>query len=234
MKKKLRFTLLVVLPIALIIIIFALTKSTLGKKEIAGAERYYESSFGGVYYVTSYFLAECDHTDFYCFTEWMPIVKKVWGADADTLRPVRVEFLNSIDLHKDKNNVYYEGEALDYLDTDTLKYSLNDTYIDKNGVYFASRFEGFSVRTIEGADPESFNFLSQHYAVDSVNVFFISEQNPNVIKPFIIEGADPDTFEVMKDSPLYAKDKNKAYHWGKEVTGADPSTYSRDSESYIP
>ncbi len=130
----------------------------------------------------------------------------------------RTQKLNEILAHKKSRgfagNVYERGG----------KFVVTDT-----GVFLD---EAFQENLIEGADPLTFRQLenigyidSNYYALDKNNVYYLDRK---------IEGADPDTFEVVQpDNPgkgfyaaEYAKDKKSVYWLGFKIKGIDPMGFS--------
>lgn len=75
-----------------------------------------------------------------------------------------------------------------------VKYSFYDsfTYKFNNNVYYVGSI-------IEDADSGTFTILSNTFAKDENNVYFL------YYSVFIIEGADSLTFEVLDDYSYYAK-----------------------------
>lgn len=85
----------------------------------------------------------------------------------------------------------------------------------------------YQLRTIEGADPETFQIIKSsefEYYKDKDFVFFGDKK---------IEGADPNTFELIlihtsgrpPESGGYARDKNSVYYLGKKLKDADINTF---------
>lgn len=67
---------------------------------------------------------------------------------------------------------------------------------------------------LEGADPVTFEALSDGYAKDVDTVF---------LDCLTINGADPETFELIgKD---YGRDKDNVYFWDAVIKDADPATF---------
>lgn len=232
MNKKSRFIFISIFLVISLLFILGLTKSTLGKQLIDGSGRYYEGPFG-VYYLTSYFPSECTGGSYLCFTEWVPIVKRITNADKDTFS--NVEGNHIYQLFKDKNGVYYNGVLLDYLDSESIQYIGNTVFTDKNGVYSAQNDPSdgrLLLRRIEGADSETFVFLSKSYAKDKNNVYYIEVPGSGWRRPFIIGDADLETFQIFKAAVYdeietkFAKDKNKVYYYGAFIEGADPFTFA--------
>lgn len=81
---------------------------------------------------------------------------------------------------KDKNNVYRNGEVIDYMDAKTFEY-LDVTYSkDANNVYRNGK-------KFIAADPETFEIMSSEgYSKDKNFVYYHGE---------ILEGVDPKTFK---------------------------------------
>lgn len=104
--------------------------------------------------------------------------------------------------------------------------TINDNWAkDKNRVY--SGWE-----TVEGAGPANFHLLNNGFWTDNINVYLYD-------KGYVVQGADPATFEVIKGDYDYfgsgnfyfAKDKNKIlFIDSKTVT--NPEIQSIDRESF--
>ena len=101
---------------------------------------------------------------------------------------------------KDKNNVYEKGEIIEEYDASSF-FVFNDSRYtkDKTSVYFLDKkivvdLETFEI--LEGKPYSKFVIFSK----DITNVYW---------QGGIIEGADPETFEVV--GGRYAKDKNYVY-----------------------
>ena len=95
--------------------------------------------------------------------------------------------------------------------------ALSDQYYSKDGlVYFTQggNFFELGAQVIEGADLNSFAVLSESYAKDSTNIFFLGH---------ILEEADFDSFEVLEN--YYARDKNAVYLYGKKLIGVDSEEF---------
>jgi len=74
-------------------------------------------------------------------------------------------------------------------------------------------------------DPETFGsgvYPEDRYSLDENIVYYISNI-PTKDQRKKIEGADPDTFEVMEDG--YSKDKNSVYWIDKPIENSDPNTF---------
>jgi len=69
-------------------------------------------------------------------------------------------------------------------------------------------------------------------------IYFSKKDTPEIDDYVLIKLADPDTFEVYEDSPLYARDRNKVYFLTSDdyfaaypeyalkiISGADPETF---------
>ncbi len=160
-----------------------------------------------------------------------------------------------------KNNVYWYGKVIPFIkpqsfSVGTFKVDNYDVYygIDEAAIYCGDQIiskEPLLFHKLEynyykdskniyhmpscdtlHADPKTFQFLNKKdgassvYAKDSKNVYYMFLQRE------VIEGADPDTFEVLCTKigpPHYAKDKNSVYgmKFGKLIRfeGADPNTF---------
>ena len=65
---------------------------------------------------------------------------------------------------------------------------------------------------IKKADVKTFQVISEeffnHYSKDKNNVY---------LETYIIEGANLETFEIIKEKPSYSKDKKYLYYSGKKI-----------------
>jgi hypothetical protein len=71
------------------------------------------------------------------------------------------------------------------------------------------------LKTLRGADPKTFEILSDDYGKDKKNVYYDDKK---------ISGANPKTFKVLNSQ--YGKDLNNAYYLDKKIKGADPDTFT--------
>ena len=130
--------------------------------------------------------------------------KKIISADVSSF-----VLISNSDYSKDKNNVYYLGEKVIGADADTFTaskdaYRSEDSYAkDKNSSYYKGK------KTNEIFKDLGDNYFQKNNAVYYNNI--------------ILEGSDPDTFEVLKDG--YAKDKNFVYRQIVKINNANPDTF---------
>ena len=97
---------------------------------------------------------------------------------------------------RDKNNTYYAGRIIDYIDSQTIIVHEYSSYIsDKNGVYYI-------LEPIKKIDRATFEHLGQGYIKDQKRVYYNGKE---------IGGADSQTFEIYKWMHGDAKDKNRYY-----------------------
>lgn len=71
---------------------------------------------------------------------------------------------------------------------------------------------GVEFRKIEGVDSKTFQYLGYFYSKDKNYVYNVNQ---------IIEGADPNSFDVLPDKYGYAKDKNRVYKNGNVYVNKD-------------
>lgn len=128
---------------------------------------------------------------------------------------------------RDKDAVYAEGRRLEGVSPQTvslLKGAPNpfDWLKTDQGIYL--RDEPLT----QISDPDTFIFIDENYAKDSKNVFYLKKSGG--YGPFtadevvLVQGADPDTFEKMKDqqeldSNIY-RDAGSIFYEGKRVDTA--------------
>ncbi len=124
---------------------------------------------------------------------------------------------------KDENNVYFDGEIVEQADSATFEEVEELIFKDINNIYLitigkACEIGGAGLNVIEDVDVDSFKSVNSHkYFKDKYNVYF---QNGEFVT---IEGADPNSFEVL-DWP-YSKDKNYVFSGNEIVEGADSETF---------
>ncbi len=138
-----------------------------------------------------------------------------------------------------ENKVYYEDILVEGANTKTLKKLSKNYMTDGKRVFY---FE----REIKGADPDTFQVLEHAFSKDKNHVYYETEKieeniNTSVVKILNkfyfkdnknvylmygkVEGADPDTFELLTDNMGYSKDKNNVYYTFSVVEGADVKTF---------
>ena len=138
-----------------------------------------------------------------------------------------------------ENKVYYEDILVEGANTKTLKKLSKNYMTDGKRVFY---FE----REIKGADPDTFQVLEHAFSKDKNHVYYETEKieenintsavkvlnkfyfkdNKNVYLMYgKVEGADPDTFELLTDNMGYSKDKNNVYYTFSVVEGADVKTF---------
>jgi len=140
------------------------------------------------------------------------------------------------DFAKDKNNVYYDSRTMggykfsivENVDPGTVE-ALNSNIIkDKGGVYYIYHER---MEVIEEANPNSFSVIDDSsYGKDEDNVFYTSFSVVKMDEVKIIDGADPDTFEILK-AP-YSKDSNNVFYSFISVKDVDVDTFEALGLSY--
>jgi hypothetical protein len=200
-------------------------------------EIFMEADFDTLEEVNSWYYKDKDHV-YYSFNTFQVIP----GADPDTFKA------NEMDVFAtDKNNVYRWGEILEGADPETyesLSYNLSR---DKNYLYYRTE-------RIELADPKTFEWKTPNIALDYIESYreeygndpttievdlsdypeIYRDKNNIYIADQVVEGADPDTFEIIDQQ--YFKDKNYVYYnpyWSGEpaviklekIEGADPDSF---------
>ena len=100
-------------------------------------------------------------------------------------------------------------------------------YVKKNNeIYYKYDREDDSGFKVENVDLNTFKILSDKYAKDDKNVYFLGNKS--------FEDVDSKTFEVLPD--YYSKDKNNVYspinEWIQKINGANPKTIKVLSQYY--
>lgn len=139
-------------------------------------------------------------------------------ADPQTFMYVGFEF------GKDKNNVYRESQILTEVDGGTFEILNRNFFRDKNSVFWNGHPQPSA---ISGVDSKTFEIIEtgddhNYYVKDKYKVYYI--QARIYYSPImLIEGADPETFELL--NPLISKDKSNAYYIGNKIEGVDIETF---------
>lgn len=117
-------------------------------------------------------------------------------------------------LTKDQNNVYDQYlKPIEGADPGSFEVRDKGFSRDKNNLYYTSWFSGNTIE-INDVDLNSLEIIDEAVVKDANNVFYCRQNNRSP-KGQIIEGADPETFEVLYSKhSIYAKDKNNVYYKG--------------------
>ncbi len=150
-------------------------------------------------------------------TEW-----KILNADAETFEVIWWKFA------KDKYSPFYENKRI-VADPNTFEV-LSHSPVNHNDEYIF--FENNEVIDIDFKTFQIFylkDYLEYRYARDVNNVYYLyynrgdkEWDDHQYIK--VIDGADPSTFEIMREN-VYARDKNNFYFNGNKTDNADPNKF---------
>lgn len=133
--------------------------------------------------------------------------------------------VSNLDLARDSNNVYLGCDINNDLDPDTYKKLEHPYSVDVDSVFIAPNYPGLPQLRKFGANPETFEVITESYqnyfSKDDKNVYYLG---------YIIEGADPESFELImdrefNDATSFSKDKENVYFQTVKVQGADPKTF---------
>ncbi len=126
---------------------------------------------------------------------------------------------------RDKNHIFHEEKILNHVDTASFRvFEKSATYtIDKNHAYHQNH-------PIKGADLNSFEGLGSGYARDKNQLYCFGNTVGLNGKPIDYDHA---TFEIIKESGIYGKDKDGVYrvftHCGPKkntlIKKADPDSF---------
>ena len=168
-----------------------------------------------------------DDKNIYYFDE--DSFKKVDKADINSF-----ERIDSTSFFKDKNNVYYEGEKVEGIDTNSIEVISGMLIKDKNNVFY----EG---QKLKGISSDNFNYFDGGLSYDKILVdkngiykFIETEDNKKTIEVTRLDskGIDLETLERITspmDSSNYFKDKNGVYFMDKnkfvKINGADKDSF---------
>ncbi|SKA44220.1 DKNYY family protein [Chitinophaga eiseniae] len=111
---------------------------------------------------------------------------------------------------KDKNVLwmmeYYSQKPIAIKGIDTATFGrINGSYAKD------SRYVLWRGKKLKKADPRTFTAFNTNYGKDKTTVFF---------QELALAGADHATFETVETNVTIAKDKNRFYHFGEEITAA--------------
>ena len=137
---------------------------------------------------------------------------------------------------KDKNFVFFKGEARKNIDLATFYFDSNG--LPKDDKYVYTTQWGSPVRNTmlfwEGADPKTFELikLNDGYA-DVWKLYLWGKDSKNYFRSLEVMDCDYETFEIIDSH--HAKDKNNVYYEYKIIANADPKTFRFDSikNSYV-
>jgi len=174
------------------------------------------------------------------------------GADADSIEVLSYRYL------KDKNFVYLGKEKVEKVDPKTFEIIDSNYTKDKDAVYFRDkelvgitpdsftvfgcgylkdklrvffRNQDLKLIPITGADVDSFRTMDNKcYGVDKNSVYLASGSREGKTSYVKIEGANPDTFEII--DMWHAKDFTGVYYKGIQIKGADPATFEAINSIY--
>ena len=129
----------------------------------------------------------------------------------------------SASFSKDKNRVYYEGKVIDGADAKAFKPLVFENtdyrqfFIDNDNVFLFNK-------KIADVDASSAALVSPNHLKDKSVVYFLDQK---------IEGADPETFQLVNFDASLSKDKNAVYFKYKKINGADPNTFQILDRGYV-
>lgn len=136
-----------------------------------------------------------------------------FNVDIDSVKIINNRFFT------DKNNVYHMAvdshsysctwQKLDKIDATSFVFLNNYYQKDKNYIYHSDNYWGWLQPDKTELDIDTFQILNENYAKDKNGVYYTVNNNFK-----IINGADADTFETLKEDGQYAIDKNDMYYTG--------------------
>ncbi|ATB39964.1 hypothetical protein CYFUS_005412 [Cystobacter fuscus] len=119
---------------------------------------------------------------------------EVVGADAATFKEMR---RGHHGYGEDKNGIYFHEKRIHGADRDSFTIPTGNSYWSKDkGTVF------YGASALPGVDASKFRLLGPYYGTDGRSVYGVGR---------LIEGADPDTFELVAKDGTMAKDKNAHY-----------------------
>ena len=133
---------------------------------------------------------------------------------------------------KDRENVYLDGQVLEFVDPATFRLkgadkSQSHEHRDWQGHgrnhkgYHKTKFNVYYGDKKIDAMAASFKEMEGGYAKDAFNVFFYGKK---------LEGASAASFKILEGG--YSKDAFNVYYYGKKVEGASASTFKYTGDGY--
>ena len=145
---------------------------------------------------------------------------------------LQILYSDGIDVVKNGNRIFAEGEKLNIKSPETFEIILSKYYNvpnliygkDDKNVYVISKStkfdETYSSKIIKNADVNSFEVMKNNmYTKDKNNIYFTRD---NTIK---LEGADKDSFVIQENENDFSYDKNSVYFMGKKINGISSSEF---------
>lgn len=150
------------------------------------------------------------------FNDWKYHKFQLENADAKTFQIIGVP--HSF-YARDAKRVYFKGNPLEKADPETFVVGNRQKTpfdYDAHNLYLG--------RKLISEDVHNYRGLGNNYSKDSKRVYYLYEP---------IEGADPETFAVIKEMlGSYARDKNHIYLNKQPIRGADGATFQKLGGSY--
>ena len=168
-----------------------------------------------------------DDKNIYYFDE--DSFKKVDKADINSF-----ERIDSTSFFKDKNNVYYEGEKVEGIDTNSIEVISGMWIKDKNNVFYGGQ-------KLKGISSDNFNYFDGGLSYETILFdkngiykFLKNKDDEKALEIIRLDGKELDlkTLERITsvfDSSNYFKDKNGIYYMDEnkfvKVNGADKDSF---------
>ena len=145
---------------------------------------------------------------------------------------LQILYSDGIDVIKNGNRIFAEGEKLNIKSPETFEIILSKYYNvpnliygkDDKNVYVISKStkfdETYSSKIIKNADVNSFEVMKNNmYTKDKNNIYFTRD---NIIK---LEGADKGSFVIQENENDFSYDKNNIYFMGKKINGINSNEF---------
>ena len=145
---------------------------------------------------------------------------------------LKILYSGGIDVVKNGNRIFSEGEKLNIKSPETFEIILSKYYNvpnliygkDDKNVYVISKStkfdETYSSKIIKNADVNSFEVMKNNmYTKDKNNIYFTRN---DVVK---LEGADKDSFVIQENENDFSYDKNSVYFMGKKINGINSNEF---------
>lgn len=158
--------------------------------------------------------------------------------------PLNFEILGE-NIYRDSRHIYWSAEIIsdDPSQLVVIGSSSQYTYLKDSRTVFVYG------NPIQGADPATFEIITDSFSRDATHIFYFDEIIPEadsatfvvIESPYardsnavfwmknIITGADPATFQVLNANFECSADSEHAYYQNSIIQNADPSTFPPDS-----
>jgi len=139
------------------------------------------------------------------------------------------QWLSREEYVKDKNYVYYQGAIVEHANPDAFK-SFNQ---DRGGFWIDDKYVYHGSSVLPHAKPEGFSLLDENAFSNGYAKYIDGDQGYVYRYSEIVNGADPHTFELLKNADDLGKDKQRIYnHTDAILDDADVKTFESLDDNF--